>query len=244
MNLIDEISKADADLQAAETETTVASKSLRECKLRLRNCRAELSRLIKELRTGESRYPLLERIGGNGETAPPGPGPWSEAELAGGDGGPLARAEAEPRPRKKREITPPDPTWTDADLDAAIDSSCYPSAMDDAAERWRELRAAGCDDARILEVLRAIWPGWQVHIPAVSGVHRGYTTQGGPVPKFWPHEDRCAPRWRESEIGKPVAPLLSGLQLADRIRTVLSLPRVPVPVETTQNTKSTKRRRA
>ncbi|MGO9596470.1 MAG: hypothetical protein ACLP7Q_00435 [Isosphaeraceae bacterium] len=75
-NLIDEISQADADLQAAETEATAAWKSLRECKLRLRKCRAELSRLIKELKTGESHYPLLERIDRNGEIIDSEPPAW------------------------------------------------------------------------------------------------------------------------------------------------------------------------
>ncbi len=81
MNLIDEITEAYAALQAAETEATEASHRLRKCKLHRKKCDEELGRLIKELKTGESRYSLLERISRNGETATPGPGPWSEDDV-------------------------------------------------------------------------------------------------------------------------------------------------------------------
>ncbi len=82
MNLIDEITDAYAALQAAETEATEASHRLRKCKLHRKKCDEELGRLIKELKTGESRYPLLERISRNGETAMPGPPPDPGAPAA------------------------------------------------------------------------------------------------------------------------------------------------------------------
>lgn len=69
--LIDEITNADQELRTAETETTAASKQLRQCKRRLKDCRSELSRLILELKTGESRYPLIERFTAAGETVIP-----------------------------------------------------------------------------------------------------------------------------------------------------------------------------
>ena len=50
-----------------------ASSRLRQCKRELHACREELSRLIKELKTGESRYPLLERFGANGQSINPTP---------------------------------------------------------------------------------------------------------------------------------------------------------------------------
>jgi len=66
-NIIDEITQADQDLRQAEIRATEASARLRRCKHEARSARAELSRLILELRTGESRYRLLERIEVNGE---------------------------------------------------------------------------------------------------------------------------------------------------------------------------------
>ena len=65
-NLIDEITRADQDLRNAEERATEASRHLRACKRELRDCRAELSRLILELRTGQSRYPMLEQFGPDG----------------------------------------------------------------------------------------------------------------------------------------------------------------------------------
>ncbi len=76
MNLIDEITDAYAALQAAETEATEASHRLRKCKLHRKKCDEELGRLIKELKTGESRYPLLERIDQNGEIIDSEPPAW------------------------------------------------------------------------------------------------------------------------------------------------------------------------
>ncbi len=61
-NITDEIVSADEALQAAETRVSEASRILRQYRREHRTAREELSRLIKELRTGESRYPLLERI--------------------------------------------------------------------------------------------------------------------------------------------------------------------------------------
>ncbi len=71
MTLIDEITAADQELRAAEARATEASRRLRQCKRELRDCRAELSRLILELKTGESRYPMLERFAPNGDRIPP-----------------------------------------------------------------------------------------------------------------------------------------------------------------------------
>jgi chromosome segregation ATPase len=66
-NLTDEIVQADQALRDAEERATEASRRMRQCKRELRDCREELSRLILELKTGESRHPLLERFGPGGE---------------------------------------------------------------------------------------------------------------------------------------------------------------------------------
>lgn len=66
-NLIDEITQADQALRDAEDRATEASRLMRLCKRELRDCREELSRLILELKTGDSRYSLLERFGPGGE---------------------------------------------------------------------------------------------------------------------------------------------------------------------------------
>jgi hypothetical protein len=80
MNLIDEITDADEQLRQAETETAEASRTLRQCKRRLRERRLELSRLIQELRTGQSRVPLLERIAPNGDRLSPSGIPLATAD--------------------------------------------------------------------------------------------------------------------------------------------------------------------
>ena len=70
-NLIDELAQADADLEMAEAEVAEASRHLRHAKRDLRDCRLEVRRIIRELKTGKSRFPLLERIAPNGESISP-----------------------------------------------------------------------------------------------------------------------------------------------------------------------------
>jgi hypothetical protein len=70
VNLIDEITAADDELRQAEANATEASARLRNARSQVRACREELSRLIRELKTGESRYPLLERISLGGVLPP------------------------------------------------------------------------------------------------------------------------------------------------------------------------------
>ena len=69
--LIDELAQADAMLQDAESRVAQASRQLRHAKAELHDCRAEVRRLIRELKTGESRFPLLERISPNGQSVAP-----------------------------------------------------------------------------------------------------------------------------------------------------------------------------
>jgi chromosome segregation ATPase len=59
---IDEITQADQKLEAAEAQVAEASRRLRRAKRELKDCRQEIRLLIKELKTGQSRYPVFERI--------------------------------------------------------------------------------------------------------------------------------------------------------------------------------------
>jgi len=124
--------------------------------------------------------------------------------------------------------------WTPAEIDECVEDACHPSSMDGAQADWQRLRETGCDNLKILEVLRAIWPAWEVYNKPLPPRKFGYVTYGGAVPKLW--IERNGP----SFVKRP-SPTLSGLQLADRIRTVLDLPRVPVPAAEPQS--ATKRRK-
>jgi hypothetical protein len=66
-NLIDEILAARDSLRAAEDRATDASRQLRSCKASVEAAKTELDLLLDELKTGQSRYPLLERFAPNGE---------------------------------------------------------------------------------------------------------------------------------------------------------------------------------
>jgi len=103
-----------------------------------------------------------------------------------------------------------------ADLDAALQAACYPIAWRGDNSPWPALKEHGCDDAKILEVLRAVWPVGDRHQIRSGPDKFGHTTQGGAVPKFW----------LGARLGKDQRPLLSGLQLAIRVRIVLDLPNV------------------
>jgi len=58
-NLIDEIRAAREELRRQEAETSEAGYTLSMCKERQRKARKELDKLLDELETGVSRYPLL-----------------------------------------------------------------------------------------------------------------------------------------------------------------------------------------
>ncbi len=70
-HLIDEIVEAFNALKESEAQIVEISRLLRESRQRHRDCDEELSRLMRELKTGESRFPLLERLGTNGESTKP-----------------------------------------------------------------------------------------------------------------------------------------------------------------------------
>jgi hypothetical protein len=174
-NLTDEIVQADTALQQAEIQVADASRRLRQSRREHRKCREELSRLIKELRTGESRYPLLERF----------------------------------------EVATDDTTstgsrhWTSADLDAQVLRACQQIGCNGESGIWELLAQQGCDDARILEVLRAQWP----QTPRFEEGTR--TIRGGVTPAIW----------MGARTSKNQEPTLSGFELADWIRGVFKIPR-------------------
>jgi len=77
-NLIDEIRAAREELRRQETETSEAGYTLSMCKQRQNKARKELDKLLDELETGVSRYPLLgfdrlvlgaEPAAGNGQAS-------------------------------------------------------------------------------------------------------------------------------------------------------------------------------
>ncbi len=112
------------------------------------------------------------------------------------------------------------PAWTDADIDKCVEEACHPPRSD-ALAAWQRLRGLGCDDAKILEVLREIWPSWKVYTGPDPPRRPGFWTCGGEVPKLWID----ANFYDHSTKDQP--PTLSGLALAARVRTVQDLPRVP-----------------
>lgn len=119
--------------------------------------------------------------------------------------------------------------WTSADLERELEAACkirgVPSA-DGKSTVWpfEELKRTGCDDGKILEVLRAIWPGGYEAIQGNGPWKKrlGCTVHGGSTPAIWIGA-------RKSTDRKLAPPTLEGLRLADRVRTVLGIPRAPVP---------------
>jgi hypothetical protein len=208
--LIDEISQAVEDLRTAEEETTAASKQLRQCKSRLKECRAELSRLILELKTGESRYPLIERFTATGESVSPN-GDAIETDLARVlEAGPDADGE----PDVNIE-------WTSADLERELRDAVTRVGSDSPTKVWAGPKRKGCDDAKILEILRSIWPAGYLAREGTGpweGRNVGKTIHGGPTPAFWIGARKAAD-W------KVAPPQLQGLRLADRVRSVLGIRR-------------------
>jgi len=108
-NLIDEIRAAREELRRQEAETSEAGHTLSMCKERQRKARKELDKLLDELETGVSRYPLpgfdrLDLPGGNGIPVPAdspafGCGPastFAEAKLRGFDSSNSAPVAATP----------------------------------------------------------------------------------------------------------------------------------------------------
>ncbi len=186
-NLTDEIVQADSALQEAEERVTEASRQLRQSRRKHRECREELSRLIKELKTGESRYPLLERFEASGESTSP----------------------------NGQNDHPPD-------LATAIFQACKQIGRNGESGHWELLRQQGCDDAKILEVLRDTWPSSPVYTLTKEPGMIGRTIRGGATPAIWIGARKT----------KDQTPTLSGIELADWVRRVFKIPRAPEPEPT------------
>ncbi len=213
-NLIDEQYETALEVQRLEKEATAASKLLRECKLELRKARTLLYKQAAELKHHESQYPLFERIqvtpNGQAETTPDehqrGPTHFPPAE----------------------EAVCGSFEWTSTDLNDQLEAACYPAGWQSKSP-WPQLREYGCDDAKILEVLRAIWPQG----PRFEGLGVGRTIRGGVTPAIWIGK-------RKSKDQKPT---LDGLELADRVRTILGIPREPAEAINPPAAKRSKPRR-
>lgn len=115
--------------------------------------------------------------------------------------------------------------WTSADLERELNDAVMRIGPAEGPLIWIHLGHAGCDDEKILEVLRARWP---VGYMALGGtgpwkkMQVAKTIHGGPTPAIWMGA-------RKSTDWKLAPPTLQGLQLADRIRRVLGIPRAAVP---------------
>ncbi len=280
-NITEDIVAADAALSASERRVKETAATLRQYKREHDKLRAELSQLIEELRTGVSRYPLLEQIAPAGQetpstqTAPQAPSwrdipidtvfstnlelrirhfgietlggladglepvPITEATFlspdqriqasdelldfrlhehwTGEDGFPArlcgftAGDTADPAPPPSSSTT--SYAWTDEDLDREVLAACRCAGSSGEGGYWQLLRTYGCDDLKILSVLRASWP----KSPRFDDGAR--TIRGGAIPALW----------MGAITSKVQAPALAGMVLADRIRRVLGIPLAPDP---------------
>jgi hypothetical protein len=199
-DLINEIRRAREALRFHENKTSEAGFTLRMCKEQEKKARGELDLLLDELETGQSRYTLpgfdrLEVPGSNGAT----PG--------AGSSGP-------------NDFVPPtvlpwqDFYFTHDDLDRVVGTACH-SLPKNSEDPWPGLLEQGCDDAKILEVLRSIWPSRRPRFEREPDEPMGYTIRGGVEPSIWIGARRSVNQ----------APTLAGLELAARIRIVLEIPR-------------------
>jgi hypothetical protein len=203
-DLIAEIRRAREAVRYQEAKTSEAGFTLRMAKEQEKKARAELDQLLDELETGESRYTL--------------PG-FDRLEIPGGNGA------AKDRPGDPTEFVPPsilpwqDFYFTSSDVDRVLTAACR-SLPKNCPDPWPEFREHGCDDAKILEILRAIWPSRRPRFEREPDEPMGYVIRGGADPALWIGTRKT--------VDQP--PLLEGLALAARVRVVLDLPPVPVPV--------------
>ena len=142
-----------------------------------------------------------------------------------------------PRPLLDAIETPREPDfppmekteWVWSDLERVLIAACCVDNKPDGV--WTTLKRVGCDDNKILEVLRSLWPMTALFVPNPAP---GCTIQGGSTCRFWMGARRP----------KDQQPTLAGMELADRIRRVLEIPRAQVEEPATTPRKSTRRRRA
>lgn len=230
-SLTDEIIRADGALKRSEELMAEAGRQLRSARIEHRKCREELSRAIQELRSGETRYPLFERYGFGGVVCPPNgdaePSPETVAKSAiTEDDAAFLTVQFAKEAQSKSGKAP----GTD-ELDAAILGACKQIGWNGESGHWELLRGQGCDDARILEVLRGTWPELPMYFFAGEW-GKGFTIRGGVKPAIF---------LGKRELDQPH--LLAGLELADRVRRVLEIPRAPEPEPAAEPDQARKRPR-
>lgn len=247
--LMTELRDARRRLLAARIAEQDARTALSERKAARMKVEKDLEEILGEVETGSTGRPILDAINGaalaaaaedagadsqqRGPTAEPKRRRGRPHKLEQADGPPvLARPAAESwrDPVALAQADDAEPTgpgeWTSADLERELrDAVLRVGPKGDAT--WTRLGMDGCDDAKILEVLRARWPGSYLAIEGTGSWFKrqvGKTVHGGPTPAFWIGA-------RKHTDWKIAPPQLSGLQLADRVRRVLGIPRAKVLAE-------------
>lgn len=179
-----------SELRAARRARGEAMTALKEARTVLKQCERTIEDIMSEIDTGKAVV--------NGR-----PRPLLDA----------INSAQEPDPPSIENFG-----WTSVDLERVLSAACWAHAMGEHDGVWHTVKATGCDDAKILEILRAIWPmtpSFQSQ-PAPGG-----TIRGGSIPALWMGYAR-SPR---------KLPTLAGLELADRIRRVLEIPRLQAAQE-------------
>lgn len=123
--------------------------------------------------------------------------------------------------------------WTSEDLETELASACKPLGT---VAPWKDVLASGCDDAKILTIVQTIWPWKQSSCKRAGSGSIGCEVIAAPTPAFWIGRRRSPDR-------KVAPPQLEGLQLADRIRTVLGIPRAKIVHEEPKPEKPRRTRR-
>lgn len=255
--ILEELRQARKSLAAARIAEQDARTIVSERKAARMKAEALIEEICSEIETGRSGRPILDHI--NGRSGKGSERPEEEDESADErQRGPTVREpritdhqSVPPAPRKRGQphnlqaaeraepgkgVNGHKPgctfeamlgaaalEWTSADLERELSAACgwtHPGTV------WDAAREDGCDDAKILEILRAIWPvGYRVEQGTGPWKGRnGCTIHGGPTPAFWVGA-------RKSTDWKIAPPQLQGLQLADRVRAVLGIPRVRIQPE-------------
>jgi hypothetical protein len=203
-DLIQEIRRARENLRHKEAQASEAGFTLRMARESEKKARAELDQLLDELETGQSRYTL--------------PG-FDRLEIPAAS--PNGTADERQRGPTTFPATVAGPIdWSTRDLDGALLAALRVRGPHGESGHWESLKQAGCDDQKILETLAATWPRKpRYDRDAGQGDRVGRTVRGGSTPAIW--------IGMRSSIDQ--LPVLSGLELAARVRTVLDLPQAPGP---------------
>ena len=126
-----------SELRQARHASKEAKQALKEAKEVLRKCERTIEDIMTEIDTGKALVngrggPLLDAINDAINVEQP------------------AQPNPEPSSSEKFE-------WTSTDLEAVLAAACYVNGIDPDGV-WSEMKRIGCDDVKIVEILRAIWP--------------------------------------------------------------------------------------